>query len=60
MNGYIQWKYTDEEEWHNLVTVETAVSENPQELDFYPKEDGSYEVKVGKAALLTEIDIPST
>lgn len=36
------------------------VDENPQELDFYLKNDGTYEVKVGKATLLNEIVIPST
>ena len=60
LNGYIQWKYTDESEWHTLSTVEVVTVENPQELDFYLKDDGTYEVKVGKATLLTEIVIPST
>ena len=58
LNGYIQWKYTDETEWHTLSTVEVVTVENPQELDFYLKNDGTYEVKAGRAALLEEIVIP--
>ena len=37
-----------------------TAAENPQELDFYPKDDDTYEVYVGKAKLLSNIVIPAT
>ena len=33
---------------------------NPQRLDFYPLDDGTFGIKAGKAIYLSEIDIPST
>ena len=38
----------------------SADSENPQGLDFYLKDDGTYAVAVGKAIYLSKIVIPST
>ena len=37
-----------------------SVDENPQQLDFYPTDDGGYYVAVGKAKYLSHIVIPST
>ena len=35
-------------------------SENAQQLDFYPLDDGTYAVSAGKASLLSKIEIPAT
>ena len=47
-----------------LILVLTACSfnldKNPQELTFYPKDDGTYAVAMGNAKLLSEITIPAT
>ena len=37
-----------------------STPENPQGLDFYPKDDGTYAVAVGNAKYLSKIVIPST
>ena len=37
-----------------------AANSNPQCLEFYPKDDGSYAVGVGSAKMLTNIVIPET
>ena len=46
-----------------LILVLTACSfnldKNPQELTFYPKDDGTYAVAMGNAKLLSEITIPA-
>ena len=34
-------------------------SENAQQLDFYPLDDGTYAVSAGKASLLSKIEIPA-
>ena len=45
-----------ETETQAIVTIDN----NPQGLDFYLQDDGSYAVAVGKARLLSHIDIPAT
>ena len=37
---------------------QTSDDENPQGLDFYPLDDGTYAVSVGKAKYLSKIEIP--
>ena len=37
-----------------------VVDENPLGLDFFPKDDGTYAVEIGKAKYLSRIEIPAT
>ena len=39
---------------------ESAISENPQGLAFYLKDDGTYAVEIGYAKYLSKIEIPAT
>ena len=40
------------------ATPESGADENPQQLDFYPTDDGEYYVAVGNAKYLSHITIP--
>ena len=42
------------------ATPESGADENPQQLDFYPTDDGEYYVAVGNAKYLSHITIPET
>lgn len=56
-NGDLIITYTDD----NIVNAGKVIdNENPKGLDFYLKNDGTYEICVGKAKLLESIEIPST
>lgn len=56
-NGDLIITYTDD----SIVNAGKVIdNENPKGLDFYLKNDGTYEVYVGKAKLLGHIEIPST
>ena len=56
-NGDLIITYTDD----SIINAGKVVdNENPNGLDFYLKNDGTYEVYVGKAKLLGSIEIPST
>ena len=64
-DGYIQWHYVGEDAWQNLISIEelqpeTVKDENPQQLAFYPLDDGTYGVGVGNATQLSSIVIPET
>ncbi len=39
---------------------DSASDENPQGLDFFLKDDGTYAVGIGNALYLTKIQIPAT
>ena len=60
---YIQWRYVSEESWYNLISIDelktyNSQDENPQQLAFYPLDDGTYGVGVGYATELSSIIIP--
>ena len=38
----------------------STTNENPQGLDFYLQDDGTYAVEIGHAKLLSKIEIPAT
>lgn len=61
----IEWHYVGEDTWHILISVEelktdTSQDSNPQQLAFYPLDDGTYGVGVGNATELSSITIPET
>ena len=37
-----------------------TINENPQGLDFYLQDDGTYAVEIGHAKLLSKVEIPAT
>ena len=39
---------------------DAATNENPQGLDFYLQDDGTYAVEIGHAKLLSKVEIPAT
>lgn len=39
---------------------DAEISENPQGLDFFLKDDGTYAVEIGRAKYLSKIEIPAT
>ncbi len=61
-NGKLYVKYTNSNDYVEIgdLTFDLPGEENPQGLDFYPLDDGTYAVGVGKAILLSAITIPST
>ena len=55
--------YNNGESWTSLGNIQGADGANdtnPQGLDFYPKDDGTYVVAVGNAKYLSNITIPAT
>ena len=61
----IEWHYVGEDTWHILISVEelktdNSIDTNPQQLAFYPLDDGTYGVGAGNATELSSITIPET
>ena len=66
-NGELKVSYDGGNTWTSLGTVKgedgedlTFTDDNPQGLDFFLKDDGTYSVGIGNAIYLSEITIPST
>ena len=64
-NGDLLVSYDKGNTWTSLGHIqgadgESSQDENPQELDFYIKDDGTYSVAVGNAKYLSSINIPAT
>lgn len=64
-DNYIQWHYVGEENWVDLLPISElgtgdVSDENPQQLAFFPLDDGTYGVGIGNATQLSHITIPDT
>ena len=66
-NGELKVSYDGGNTWTSLGTVKgedgedlTFTDDNPQGLDFFLKDDGTYSVGIGNAIYLSEITIPAS